>query len=66
MEKSKPTRSKLTWDEILEIEGSCKGGWLGRPNKADIAKLIKHIRFLEYELDQARKIVGSENKKPNF
>ena len=48
--KSKPTRSRLTWDEIREIEkswSSDKDGPAGR----DIKKLIRHIRFIEHLLE---------------
>lgn len=56
MAKSKPTRAKLTWDEIREIEAACKEGILvGRPKREDVTKLIKHIRFIEHELEQMRK-----------
>lgn len=45
--KTKPTRARLTWDEIREI----KRNWyndIDGPATADINKLVKHIRFIEH------------------
>ena len=47
--KSKPTRSRLTWDEIREIEKSWSSD--AGPARQDIKKLIRHIRFIEHLLE---------------
>ena len=54
--KSKPTRSRLTWDEIRKIEASWKQDKEG-PAAKDITKLIKHIRFVEHLFEEAKEKV---------
>ena len=50
MSKVQPTRSKLTWDEIREIERKWKS-YKGDMKK-DVKLLIRHIRFMAHEAEK--------------